>query len=121
MHSSRTIAGTTLVRSAHTNLSAANAVFRKTCPRFQIVVLVLCLFVMVAPARSQTSNGVLREVYLNIPGGTIADLTGSPTFPASPSLETIQPRFEAPTEFAENYGQRMRAPLIPPLSGAYTF
>jgi hypothetical protein len=76
---------------------------------------------LVPSARAQSSNGVLREVYLNIPGGAIADLTSHPSFPASPSLETIQPTFEAPTEFAENYGQRMRALLIPPATGAYTF
>ena len=67
------------------------------------------------------SNGVLREVYQNIAGGTIPDLTNNPSFPSSPTLETIQPIFEAPTEFDENYGQRMRALLLPPLTGNYTF
>ena len=67
------------------------------------------------------SNGVLREVYQNIGGGTIADLTNHASFPSSPTLETIQPIFEAPTEFDENYGQRMRALLLPPLTGNYTF
>ena len=70
---------------------------------------------------AQTSNGVLREVYLGIGGNTVAELTSHPSFPSSPSLETIQPIFEAPNEFAENYGQRLRALLVPPVSGNYTF
>ncbi len=72
-------------------------------------------------AVGQSSNGVLREVYLNIAGGVVTDLTGAPSFPGSPSLETIQPNFEAPSEFADNYGQRMRALLIAPTTGSYTF
>ena len=72
-------------------------------------------------AGGQSSNGVLREVYLNIGGGAISDLTNHPSFPDSPSLETIQTIFEAPNEFAENYGQRMRALVVAPLSGFYTF
>jgi hypothetical protein len=73
------------------------------------------------PAAAQSSNGVLREVYLNIGGNAISDLTSHPSFPDSPSLETIQPIFEAPTEFAESYGQRMRALLVAPQTGRYNF
>src|SRR6266496_2359694 len=72
-------------------------------------------------ATAQSSNGVLREVYLNIGGSTLPDLTNNAAFPNSPSLETIQPTFEAPNEFADNYGQRMRALLVPPTDGAYVF
>src|SRR5258705_4825057 len=81
---------------------------------------IIC-FAVVAPQLLAQSNGVLREVYLNIPGGTIADLTNNSAFPASPSLETIEPIFEAPTGFAENYGTRMRALLLPPTNGNYVF
>jgi len=81
---------------------------------------IIC-FAVVAPQLLAQSNGVLREVYLNIPGGTIADLTNNAAFPASPSLETIEPIFEAPTGFAENYGTRMRALLLPPTNGNYVF
>ncbi len=80
----------------------------------------LCL-ASAAPLVAQQSNGVLREVYLGIAGGAVSDLTGNPSYPSSPSLETIQSIFEAPTEFAENYGQRMRALLLPPVTGNYTF
>src|SRR2546425_1480706 len=67
------------------------------------------------------SNGVLREVYFNIGGNAISDLTSNPSFPDSLGLETIQPTFEAPSEFNDNYGQRMRALLLPPTNGNYVF
>src|SRR5262245_54969001 len=67
------------------------------------------------------SNGVLREVYFNIGGNAVSDLTSNPSFPDSPGLETIQPTFEAPSEFNDNYGQRMRALLLPPTNGNYVF
>jgi Lamin Tail Domain/CotH kinase protein/Putative Ig domain len=68
-----------------------------------------------------SSNGVLREVYLGIGGNAISDLLNHPSFPNSPSLETIQPDFEAPVNVAESYGQRMRALLLPPMDGDYSF
>ncbi len=64
---------------------------------------------------------MLREVYLNIGGSAVSDLLSAPSFPASPTLETIQPTFEAPAEYAENYGQRMRALVVAPATGNYTF
>src|SRR4051812_3253889 len=72
-------------------------------------------------ARAQTSNGVLREVYLNIGGNAISDLLNSPSFPNNPSYETLEPIFEAPQNVAETYGQRMRALVIAPTSGSYIF
>ncbi|HMC26800.1 MAG TPA: PA14 domain-containing protein, partial [Verrucomicrobiae bacterium] len=73
------------------------------------------------PVFGQTSNGVLREVYLNIGGNAISDLTSSPNFPNNPSYETIEQIFEAPSDVAESYGQRMRALLIAPTTGSYIF
>src|SRR5437773_7218791 len=72
-------------------------------------------------AFAQTSNGVLREVYYNISGSAVANLTSAPDFPARPDEEFIENAFEAPSNFAENYGQRMRALLAPPATGSYVF
>src|SRR5688572_30594056 len=83
--------------------------------------LLCALVLLVAWRAGAQSNGVLREVYLNIPGNAVTDLTGHPSFPGSPGLETIQPTFEAPSEFNDNYGQRMRALVLPPMSGNYVF
>src|SRR6266850_3010078 len=89
--------------------------------RASLFLIVAALGLSVLFASGQSSNGVLREVYLGIGGGAVSDLTSSPGFPNNPSLETIQPTFEAPNEFADNYGQRMRALLLPPITGNYTF
>src|SRR2546427_5509566 len=72
-------------------------------------------------AFAQSSNGILREVYYNISGSAVANLTSAPNFPARPSEEFVENAFEAPSNFADNYGQRMRALLVPPVTGNYVF
>src|SRR5438094_1250626 len=72
-------------------------------------------------AFAQTTNGVLREVYYNISGSAVANLTSAPNFPARPDEEFIENAFEAASNFADNYGQRMRALLVPPVTGGYVF
>jgi hypothetical protein len=67
------------------------------------------------------TNGILREVYGNIAGNAVTDLTSAPSFPASPTAEAVESAFEAPSNFADNYGQRMRALLLPPATGSYVF
>ncbi|HEY2952433.1 MAG TPA: lamin tail domain-containing protein, partial [Verrucomicrobiae bacterium] len=70
----------------------------------------------------QTTNGVLREFYAGIGNGSLQAFTNSPSFPASPTSEFIETAFfEAPSSIAENYGQRMRALLSPPVTGNYVF
>jgi hypothetical protein len=76
---------------------------------------------LVASADAQT-NGVLREVWLNISGTAVADLTNNPAFPDNPSYrEVLTNGFEAPVNQADSYGQRLRALLTPPASGDYYF
>ncbi len=67
------------------------------------------------------ANGVLREVYHNIGGTSVTDLTNSPKFPNSPDEESIANDFEAPSNFSDDYGQRMRALIIAPTTGQYFF
>jgi hypothetical protein len=71
--------------------------------------------------RAQATTGVLREVFTGIGGGAVSDLTNNAAFPCCPTIESIQPTFEAPSDFADNYGTRMRALVRAPLSGQYTF
>ncbi len=73
-----------------------------------------------ALVRGQT-NGILREVFANLPGSALANLTSAAKYPASPDSDSIDPTFEAPVNFSDNYGQRMRALLLPPQTGTYTF
>jgi len=79
------------------------------------IVLLGCLTTM-----GQTT-GVLREVFYNITGGTVPNLTNAPSFPNNPDEEYVESAFEAPSNFADNYGQRMRALLCPSVTGNYTF
>ena len=64
---------------------------------------------------------VLREYWTGIGGTGVADLTQQPSFPGSPSGMSWEANFEAPTDWADDYGTRMRAYLMAPTDGAYTF
>ena len=62
----------------------------------------------------------LREVYPNIAGVNVSDLTASISFPDHPSLVEFIPAFEAP-DWGDSYGQRISALLWPPVTGDYRF
>ncbi len=83
----------------------------------------LALFlVTLATASPAAAGSILREVWLGIGGSSLPDLTNNPAYPASPTLkETLTALFESPTDWNENYGQRIRATFIAPVSGNYTF
>jgi regulation of enolase protein 1 (concanavalin A-like superfamily) len=68
-----------------------------------------------------STNGVLREVYSGINGTAVADLTNDVSFPQSPTTVGVLDNFEAPAGVDDNYGQRLRAFLTPPVTGNYTF
>ena len=87
--------------------------------RWAVLLTVLILAPM--SGRTQTTNGVLREVFTGIGGGAVSDLTNNPAFPCCPTVESIQPTFEGPSDWADNYGTRMRALVIPPTTGTYVF
>jgi len=68
-------------------------------------------------------TGILREVWTNITGSTVATLTSAAAYIADTptSTSTLTTLFEAPTNTADNYGQRVRGYFIAPVSGAYRF
>src|SRR5580765_6508503 len=75
-----------------------------------------------APSLLAQSNGVLREVWLNISGTAVSDLTNNSAFPSSPTFDGILTNgYETPTDVYDNYGQRLRALVFPPASGTYYF
>lgn len=84
--------------------------------RVLLFLLLLCPVLL----RAQT-QGVTREVWYDLSGGSVADLTNSANFPHNPGELTVENAFEAPSQFADNYGQRMRALLVPPVTGTYVF
>jgi hypothetical protein len=71
---------------------------------------------------SGEAAGILREVWMGIPGTSVNDLTSHPDFPNRPtSGSVVTDRFEAPSNVADQYGQRMQAFLVPPQTGWYRF
>ena len=62
-----------------------------------------------------------REVYSNVVGATLAELFKEPRYPDHPDLTGLLNMFEAPSEFADNYGQRLSGFLLPPVTGDYVF
>src|ERR1044071_622445 len=91
--------------------------FPKQVFRFSLAIFSICL---TCSALAQT-NGDLRQVYSNIAGSAVSDLLNAPAFPSRPNEEFIESAFEAPVNFADSYGQRMRALLVPPTTGSYVF
>ncbi len=64
----------------------------------------------------------LKEVYEDISGNYISDLTGAAKFPYYPDEYAIEPKFELdPNRIGDIYGTRWRAYLCPPYDGVYTF
>ena len=67
-------------------------------------------------------KGVFRQVYTNIAGSAISDLTNSPAFPNNPGVaEMITGPFQTESYQYNHYGQRLRARVLPPVTGNYTF
>jgi len=67
------------------------------------------------------SPGILREVWMNLPGATVSDLLNSANYPAAPVIRLVDPEFRAPADWRDTYGVRMRGYLTPTASGDYTF
>ena len=77
--------------------------------------------VQVLPAGSFPDNGIYQQVWTGLPGTLLAALTGNANYPFRPSIVRTLNAFDSGDNFAENYGSRVRALLIPPVTGDYTF
>ena len=70
------------------------------------------------PAGATAGSGsITREVWTGISGTTVANISVG----AAPNLTDTLPSFEAPTNWADNYGTRMRGYITAPVTGNYTF
>jgi hypothetical protein len=67
------------------------------------------------------AGSILREWWLNVQGYQVEDLTKSPAFQGKPSGSDLRTIFEAPIDWGDNYGQRFRGYVHPPVTGNYTF
>ena len=86
-------------------------------------VSIMCLFVLcLALTGLGQGTGTIRyEVWENIGGTAVANLTGNPDFPDNPSWDEEVTLFETPTNRADNFGGRLYGWLHPDTDGDYTF
>jgi regulation of enolase protein 1 (concanavalin A-like superfamily) len=74
----------------------------------------------IAPAN--VTQGLLREVWTGISGPNVADLTNHVHYPDHPtSTNLVTDFFEAPTDIADFYGQRMHGYLVTQTTGDHVF
>ena len=64
---------------------------------------------------------VLREVWTSIQGSAVDALRSHAAFPGKPDQTSTHDLFEAPSNWGDNYGTRLRGFLHPPTTGNYTF
>jgi len=64
---------------------------------------------------------ILREWWTGIPGDAVNDLTSNANYPDNPTGRGMLASTEGPTDWADNYGTRIRGYLHPITTGDYTF
>ncbi len=64
---------------------------------------------------------LLREVWREVPGGAVADLTASPRFRGRPDEVSGVELFEGPSDGGDHFGARFRGFIQAPATGSYTF
>ena len=67
------------------------------------------------------SGQILREWWEGITGSSVWNLTSNPDFPVNPTGTSYLPKFEAPSSWGDNYGNRVRGYVHPPVTGQYQF
>ncbi|MFL5747733.1 MAG: T9SS type A sorting domain-containing protein [Niastella sp.] len=67
------------------------------------------------------TGSILREYWTGISGTAISNLTSNANYPNNPTGSGQLTNLEGPTNWADNYGTRIRGYLYPPASGSYTF
>lgn len=75
----------------------------------------------VSAVEPQGSGTVLRQWWLGISGGAVADLTSNANYPNNPSGQAEITSFEGPINFADAYGSRIIGYVHPTTTGSYTF
>src|ERR1044072_3131634 len=67
------------------------------------------------------TGSILREYWTGISGTTINSLTSNTNYPNNPTGKGQITSLEGPTNWADNYGTRIRGYIHPTASGSYTF
>jgi len=87
------------------------------CTTLSIISVFLGSCLLCGPAAGE----VLREWWLGVGGTDVSDLTSDSRYPYAPSGRDLLSSFDVPADWADNYGTRLRAYLVPPVTGEYTF
>ncbi len=72
-------------------------------------------------SRARAAGTILREWWTGVGGGKVESLRGHAGFPDKPSGQSLEKIFEAPSDFANEYGTLMRGYVHPPATGDYVF
>jgi hypothetical protein len=64
---------------------------------------------------------ILRQYWLNVAGDSVSELCSSKPYPAKPTGRDLITSMEAPNDWADSYGTRIRGFLNPIADGNYTF
>lgn len=67
------------------------------------------------------TGSILRQWWTGISGTAISSLTSNSNYPNNPTGSGQLTSLEAPTNWADNYGTRIRGYIHPTASGSYTF
>jgi hypothetical protein len=67
------------------------------------------------------TGSILRQWWTGISGTAISSLTSNANYPNNPTGSGQLTSLEAPTNWADNYGTRIRGYIHPTASGSYTF
>jgi len=86
------------------------------CKKLFLLTSFVLVFGLVVNANGQ----VLQEVWENIGGTAVSDLTGNAAYPDNPSWAALITDMKV-TDFADNFGSRLSGYLNPATSGDYTF
>jgi hypothetical protein len=79
------------------------------------------LLLLIRLSDGQTGS-VLYEYWTGISGTEVGSLTGDPRYPSNPSgTSYLTQYFEAPSNWNDNYGARIRGIIHPPVTGNYIF
>ncbi len=70
---------------------------------------------------SEPAGSVLYEYWGGIEGDAVANLKSDPRYPGQPDGRQQLSSFEAPVDWAETYGARLRGYLTAPNTGSYVF
>jgi fibronectin type 3 domain-containing protein len=81
----------------------------------------LWFIVATALAINAQTGTILREYWTGIGGTGVSALTQNINYPDNPTGSALDTIFEGPTNWADNYGTRMRGFLYPPSTGSYIF